>query len=347
VGFAVSPLIGTAIPLAVPIENPLQNPYWLTLSVTFDIIIGFIPFLFLIILFPRIEQRANATMYAGVKTNTTTRSYWTFLIHGKIYDKNLPDKTELTFERHLPRHRHWWEFFMWMRAVCFILLVGVLGDLILSEGWANPFTMTPPSLNGIGWSMPGWFFDLFFARANGQPNGAHIISYIGIPVFGLIVAYKYRPPRMIGWFGDTFQGIIAAGFLGAVHELTWIILYYIAYAKYVSFAILPELIRDLSFVILLIFLIVTFWKFKGRKMPMSTFKWPILLYLAFDVAWFVVPWFFGYPVFPITTINNPQFGNGLYQETPWFGVAWVNVVEVASWVLLYASFIYVVARLKK
>ena len=236
---------------------------------------------------------------------------------------------------------------MWMRAVCFILLVGVLGDLLLSEGWAKPFTMTSPSLNGIGWSMPGWFFDLFFARANAQPNGAHIVSYVGIPLFGLIVAYKYRPPRMIGWFGDAFQGIIAAGFLGAVHELIWIVLYYVAYAQYVSFAILPELIRDVSFVILLLLLIATFVKFKGRTIPMQTFKWPILIYLGFCLAWFFVPLAFGYPVFPITTINNPQFGNGLYQETPWFGVAWVNICEVASWVLLYLSFIVAVLRLRR
>jgi hypothetical protein len=236
---------------------------------------------------------------------------------------------------------------MWMRAVCLILLLGVFGDLVLSEGWQNPFTMSNPAANGLGFSMPGWFFDLFFARANNQANGAHIISYIGIPLFGLIVAYKYRPPRMIGWFGDAFQGIISAGFLGAVHELIWITLYYIAYAKYVSFAILPELIRDLSFVILLLFLIATFWKFKGRKIPMMTFKWPILIYVGFSLAWFFVPVLFGYPVFPITTINNPQFGNGLYQETLWFGTVWVNMVEVFSWVILYASFIVVVLRLKK
>ena len=152
---------------------------------------------------------------------------------------------------------------------------------------------------------------------------------------------------MIGWFGDAFQGIIAAGFLGAVHELIWIVLYYVAYARYVSFSILPELIRDVSFVILLLFLIVTFWKFKGRTIPMAVFKTPILLYSGFCLAWFFVPLLFGYPVFPITTINNPQFGNGLYQETPWFGDPVVNMIEVASWMLLYLSFIYVVVKLKK
>jgi hypothetical protein len=299
------------------------------------------------VFWPFLEARAHTTFYAGTKTNTTTRSYWTFLIRGRIFDRSKPEGTSMTFERHLPRHRHWWEIDMWMRATAWILLVGVFGDLLLSEGWVNPLLPSPASANGLGYSMPGWFFDLFFARANDQPNGAHILSYVGVSLFGLVVAYKYRPPKMIGWFGDTFQGIIAAGFMGAVHELIWITLYYIAYAQYLSFSILPQLIRDVSFIVMMLLFVVTFWKFKGRKMSMWVFKWPILIYLAFDLAWFFVPVLFGYPFLPITTINNPQFGSGLYQETPWFGVAWVNIVEVASWIILWSSFIFVVLRLKR
>ncbi len=298
-------------------------------------LLGIVPFVFLVVLWPRLSTRANAVIKVGPKPITefeaVSMADYATLYSNKVA-KALKMKKKTTYER--PAHLHTWLFFMWAKLVAWALVIGVLGDLLLSEGWHSPL------------SLDGVWYDLIFARANAQPNGAHIMSYLGAVVFGLVVTYKYRPKGMERFLGDIAQGIGAIGFLGAVHELIWITFYYIAYAQYLSWTILPEVIRDVSFVVMLILLVVTFWRYKGRRFSLGIFKWPILAYTIFCVAWFVVPTFFGYYWFPITTINNPQFGSGLYQETPWFGDWKINLIEVFSWVMLYSTFILQVLRQK-
>jgi hypothetical protein len=217
--------------------------------------------------------------------------------------------------------------------------------LLLSTGWKNP--LAPVIWNGI--SAPGWLFDLFCARANDLPGGAHLVSYIGVPLFGLVVTYKFarrHPLTMNTFIGDPFQGLAASVFLGGVHELIWIVFYYSAYWPYLNWSLAPEVVRDVSFVSMTVLLVVTFWKMPTRKIPLRIFKWPVVLFAAYCAAWFIVPPLLGGPVFPITTINNPQFGVGAFQETPWFSLMWVNAVEVGSWLLLWVGFVVQVARYK-
>ncbi len=127
-------------------------------------------------------------------------------------------------------------------GITYITIIGVLGTLLTSVGWELKLT----------WGAV--IYNLFFARANGTPNGAHIISYLGVPLFALVVSYKCRPFQPINWgrlttqaFGDIFQGGIAALFLGAAHEAIWIVFYYAGYWQYVSWSIVTNIIRDASF----------------------------------------------------------------------------------------------------
>jgi hypothetical protein len=188
-----------------------------------------------------------------------------------------------------------------------------------------------------------------YARANDLPNGAHLVSYIGVPLFGLVVTYKFttRHPRTMSTFiGDPFQGLAASVFLGGIHEIIWIVFYYTAYWPYLNWSLAPEVVRDVSFISMTVLLVVTFWKMPTRKIPLRIFKWPVILFTIYCAGWFFIPWLLGGPIFPITTINNPLFGIGVYQETPWFSLWWVNGIEVVSWLLLWVSFVWVTLRYK-
>lgn len=235
---------------------------------------------------------------------------------------------------------HFGVWIAWIFVKIIALIAGLFGTLLFlsfSVGWVNP----------LSWN--GFVYDLIYARANGAPNGAHILSYLGLPIFGLVVCYKFqwRPwKKSEDVLGDPFQGMAAAAFLGGVHEAIWITLYYLAYADDLSWSILPEVLRDVAFVAMILLFIGAFWKIPNRKFPMSIFAKPILLYTGFCLAWFFLPYLFGFPFFPITTINNPRFGSGLYQETPWYSLWWVNSIEVISWVMLYVSFVWVVVKYK-
>ena len=52
--------------------------------------------------------------------------------------------------------------------------------------------------------------------------------------------------------------------------------------------------------------------------------------------WFFLPSLWGLPYLPITTINNPLLGLGVFQQTPWYYNPIPNFFEAGSWVLLSA-----------
>lgn len=248
--------------------------------------------------------------------------------------------------RSFPLHPHWTTRWLILLVTTWALLARFVATLGLSSGWANPFTV----VDWYGIKASGWFFDLVYARANNQPNGAHLISFIGVAVFGLIICYKAHPfgkQSVKDLLGDPFQGTSAALFLAGVHELLWIGPYYVAYSQYLNWTLAPEVLRDLSFVVMMSLFILIFYRYPGRMIPLKIFKWPIVIYTLFLAAWFFIPALFGYHLLPITTLNNPDFGMGPYQETPWFSWWWVNAIEGFSWVILYAPFIWLTVRYKK
>ena len=210
--------------------------------------------------------------------------------------------------------------------------------LLFSVGWK-----APTSLDNI-------WFDMIYARANAEPNGAHILSWLSCAAFGLACWFKTipRPAKTFhDILGDPFQGIAGLIFIGGVHELLWIGPYYAAYWEYLSWSMAYEVLRDVSFGIMMVLFIMTFVKMPTRVFPLKILKPMVAFYCVYLAAWFVVPALFGYHLLPITTLNNPNFGVGLYQETPWFSWWWVNMIEENGWIVLCIPAIVAVLKYKK
>ena len=136
-------------------------------------------------------------------------------------------------------------------------------------------------------------------------------------------------------------------FIGGVHELLWIGPYYVAYAQYLSWSMAYEVLRDVSFGVMMVLFIMTFVKSPTRPFPLKILKPMVAFYCVYLAAWFVVPALFGYHLLPITTLNNPNFGVGLYQETPWFSWWWINAIEENGWIVLCIPAIVAVLRYQK
>lgn len=228
----------------------------------------------------------------------------------------------------------WWVRLLFVRGLAFVTIMTVTLEVFLSVGWRDPFSTV--SISGLP-SMPGWFYDLAFARSNNQLNGAHLVSYIGIPILGLYSMWKFK---------DEFMGPLVGAFFVAIHEGVWEPFYYLGYSQYLTWAEITNVLKDVSFASMIILFIVAFWKYPGRKIAMSEFKVPAIIYIAMVAGWFSVPSFFGYGIFPITTINNYEYGKGVYSETQFWGDPMVNLIEVFSWFSLFLMLQYTLMRWK-
>jgi multisubunit Na+/H+ antiporter MnhB subunit len=93
--------------------------------------------------------------------------------------------------------------------------------------------------------------------------------------------------------------------------------------------------RDVIFLGSISLMALAFWKYPLRRIPVKQFMWAILAYCGLLAAWFFLPPFLGnFPHLPITTINNPNLGLGIFQETPWYNALLPNFFEMAGWILL-------------
>jgi hypothetical protein len=235
-----------------------------------------------------------------------------------------------------PRTFRYYSFFEIITLV--VVLWGIFLTLLFSIGWK-----APTSLSAI-------WFDLIYARANGEPNGAHIFSWLSCAAFGLVVWTK-TIPRPVKTFrdiiGDPFQGIAGLIFIGGVHEIIWVPFYYAAYLNYLSWSIWLEVGRDVSFAVMMIAFVLTFIKEPTRKIDLQILKPVIKFYVVYLALWFIVPVLFGFHVFPVTTVNNSNLGQGPYLETPWFNLWWVNAIESVSWLILCVPAMWLVAKHKR
>lgn len=232
-----------------------------------------------------------------------------------------------------------------LKAGAVILLIGTLGILLTDVGWMKAIQeyvytvptncVNPGSLNPQPYpcnSTEGWLDVLLFARASGQPNGAHLLSYIPLPLLGVYVAWKYRHSEVGNQStGAVFLGILVIAFGVAVHETVWLFFYFLHYYPLPGFLTYGNQIEDLGFTIAMVLLIYAFWKYKFRPMKMWAFWWPFVGYVIFMFVWFWIG-------IPVSTINNYALGQGPFQITQWWADPFVNGVEILSWNFIALTF---------
>ena len=218
-------------------------------------------------------------------------------------------------------------FFLRMSAI--ILVVTVTAFLMTSVGLH--YQLTEAAI----------VFDLVYAKANALPNGAHVSSYLALMLVSVTVLVKFK---------DEMLALLTAGFGMSFHESFWIVFYWLAYGRYYNFSLWENVAKDIAFFIMCGLIIFTFWKYRYQKMPMRIFLWPAIIYLIGLCLWFAVPHLIDptkYSWLPITTLNNPHYGVGPYDETPWYSDLLTNFFESGSWIGLLTMCEVQVLRLKK
>ena len=225
--------------------------------------------------------------------------------------------------------KRWYDSVWWslsstvLKSGALLILVLITFTLFTDVGWADAIKAYGSNLESL----------LIFARAGGTPNGAHLLSYIPLPLLGGWVAWKFRKDDPgNSYLGAVYLGILVVGFGLAIHELLWIIFYFIQYYGMLALFAGSNFIEDIFFSVMCLMLIVALWKYPFRKLPMKTFLWPSVAYLVLMFVWWA------YWGLPVSTINNYQFGQGVYETTKWWADPFVNGVEIFSWNFLTAGF---------
>lgn len=179
---------------------------------------------------------------------------------------------------------------------------------------------------------------LLMARASGAPNGAHLLSYIPLPILGIYVAYKYRSNRPGStYLGDVYQGILIVALGVAVHELIWMAAYEIVWGRFLDLATVSNGIEDAGFATMCLLFVYAFVKYPFRTIPLERFYPAILAYAVLIGLWCMIG-------LPITTINNWQIGHGTFGITSMWADPLTNAIEIWSWVQVSLSFFLVIWR---
>src|SRR5712692_2592365 len=169
--------------------NPL-TPFWTALTISFETGLGIVAYLGAVYVVPFLKRRSSLVDFGELRDvdSILGNDFWSKL--GKFFLKKI---LMLKQVRHLPVHPKWSAvYYMGAFGLAFLVLFIVSGDLLTSVGLVNPL-----SINGL-------WYDILFARSNGQPNGAHIVSYLSVLVLAWIVAVKYR------------EGVVPELFLGGL-----------------------------------------------------------------------------------------------------------------------------------
>ena len=303
--------------------NPL-TPFWLALTIGFESGLGIVGYIGAIYVVPFLRHRSSLIDFGeSCEVDSMLRSNL-----AKFFLKKI---LRLKRIRKLPTNPVWFLlYYMGAMGLAFLTLFIVTFDLATSVGWISPF-----SINGLE-------YDLLFARANGQPNGAHIISYLGVVAIAWIVAIKYRD----GPFPELFLGGLAGAFLVAVHEGIWIVFYYAYYWQFLDLDLLTNVLKDVSFSSMIILFVLAFKNYPFQKMNLTIFKRPAMLFTAYCMGWFFLPIAFGYNPFPITTVNNFKYGHTVYNETIYWADPAVNALEVTSWIFAFVLIAITILRSK-
>ena len=117
----------------------------------------------------------------------------------------------------------------------------------------------------------------------------------------------------------------------AVHELIWIVAYYIQWGRLLTLASWTNATEDVFFTVMCVMFVYAFWKYPFRTVSLRAFRWPVIVYSAYTAGWLAVG-------LPITTINNFIIGKGIYGVTPLWADPATNLIEIVSWVLIAVAF---------
>lgn len=166
-------------------------------------------------------------------------------------------------------------------------------------------------------NLDSLLYDVFMLRVNGMANGAHVWTYMTIPV---MFALAWRI------WGDEWRAFLASTFMVFIHEGVWFIFYYAKYLLTIDWD--SELWADATFLILISTFGLIFW----RKYSLNKLWVIVAPQLVYDLAWYLIG-------FPITATNNRTQMTITYGVTVWADALWVNQIEVFGWWLMLATMI--------
>lgn len=210
-----------------------------------------------------------------------------------------------------------------------VVIFSIIGDLITSIGLTSNL-----------------FYDFFYATANGQPNGAHISSYLCIGILFIVTYWKTK---------DVFLSGLMSALLVALHEFIWILFYYATWYKYLVFPeMLTNFLKDFPiFISMLILIIIAFFKYKPNPFNAWNFYWIITWFIFYMFCWTIIPNLINpsyYGFLPIRTANLPSSFSTVtftqFNETKYFNDFLTNGLEVFSWIFLFIMMSIMVCKKK-
>lgn len=290
-------------------SNNVLTPFWFFITTFFEVGIGVIAYAGLCYVVPFL--RARATQFEVDDKRLRVRK----LSGNKVPDALFPLST---YPNGKPKGRIYFLGYLFARGSVYVGMGGVLLYLAGAKALVSPLT----------WQ--GLQYDILFARASNTPDGAHVFSYLGIPMVGFAIVALYK---------DEFLGALTAAFIVALHEIPWTLMYYIQYGQYLNASLMIYVLKDISFLIMCSLFALAFFRYTKKIIPMQEFFVAGAIWYLALLAWYFIG-------FPITTINNYEYGTTIYHITKWWGSPFVNGIEVGSWVLvevlvLATMFLYV------
>ena len=236
----------------------------------------------------------------------------------------------------------WWSLASTAVKTAALFLIGLTLFILLTDvGWVDAWnqwvvpTWYSYCVDPIGGNITGgctvyngWEMFLVMARASGTPNGAHLLSYIPLPMLGIYTAIKFRKTSMGNTsLGDVYLGVLVVALGVAIHEGIWMVAYFVHYYPMPGFLSYGNVLEDLGFFTMCILFLVAYWRYKGQKVPLWDFLPVAYLYSCFILLWL---WF----GLSVTTINNYAIGQGPFEVTQWWADPTVNAVEIFGWVFV-------------
>ena len=238
--------------------NPL-SPYWTSLTIGFETGLGLVAYLGAVYIVPFLKRRSRLIDFGERRDIDSLLGDDRWSKFGKFFFKKI---LRIPTVRHLPVNPIWFCIYFGGFGLAFLTLFIVNGDLLTSVGLVNPFTIN------------GFWYDLLFARSNGQPNGAHIVSYLSVLILAWIVAIKYRD----GPIPELFLGGLTGALLFAIHEGLYTAFYYFWYWQYLDWDLTTNVLKDISSFSMVVLFFFAFKKYPFQKIDLSIFKRPALLF---------------------------------------------------------------------